>query len=124
MQNDNSKFKIEFDKRLIRLSLEVIKICREAQQDRGLWVISDQLIRSATSVGANITEAKSASSKLDYLKYFQIALKSANETKYWLILLHESSPNFKNKAVTLLKEVEEIAKILGAGILTMKGKRQ
>jgi four helix bundle protein len=123
MQNDNSKFKMEFNKRLIRFSLDVIKVCREAQKDRGLWAIIDQLIRSATSIGANIIEAKSASSKLDYLKYFQIALKSANETKYWLILLRESSSSFKNQAETLLKETDEISKILGAGILTMKGKR-
>jgi len=123
MQNDNVKFKLEFNKRLIRFSLDIIRVCREAQKDRGLWVIADQLMRSATSIGANVIEEKSASSKLDYLKYFQIALKSANETKYWLILFRESSPGLKDQAETLLKETNEIANILGAGILTMKGKR-
>jgi four helix bundle protein len=123
MKNDSVKFKMEFNRRLIRFSLDIIKLCREIQKDRGLWVISDQLMRSATSIGANVIEAKSASSKLDYLKYFQIALKSANETKYWLILLRESSPGLKDQAETLLKETDEISNILGAGIFTMKGKR-
>ncbi|MEK9148566.1 MAG: four helix bundle protein, partial [Candidatus Desantisbacteria bacterium] len=81
MQNDNAKFKIEFNKRLIRFSLEAIKLCQEVRKDRNLWTLADQLIRSATSIGANVTEAKASSSKLDYLKFFQIALKSANETK-------------------------------------------
>ena len=123
MQNDSSKFKIEFNKRLIQFSLRIIKLCQEIRKDRNLWAIADQLIRSATSIGANIIEAKALSSKLDYLKFFQIALKSANETKYWLILVRESSPNLKVQAVQLLGEVDEIAKIIGAGILTMKGRR-
>jgi four helix bundle protein len=123
MQNENSKFKMEFNKRLIRFSLEIIKFCQEVRKDRNLWPIADQLIRSATSIGANVIEAKAASSKLDYLKYFQIALKSANETKYWLILIGESRGDFKNKVNQLLKEVDEIAKIIGAGVLTMKRKK-
>jgi four helix bundle protein len=123
MQNENSKFKMEFNKRLICFSLGIIKFCQEVRKDRNLWPIADQLIRSATSIGANVIEAKAASSKLDYLKYFQIALKSANETKYWLILIGESGGDFKSKVNQLLKEVDEIAKIIGAGVLTMKRKK-
>lgn len=60
---------------------------------------------------------------MDYLRFFQIALKSANETKYWLILVSESIPDLKNQTNQLLKEVDEIAKIIGAGVLTMKGRK-
>ena len=123
MQNDNQNFKIEFNRRLIRFSLDIIKLCGEIRKERNLWAIADQLIRSATSVGANVIEAKASSSKLDYLRFFQIALKSANETEYWLVLVIESCPIIKNESERLLKEIREIAKILGAGILTMKGKR-
>ena len=123
MQNDSSKFKIEFNKRLISFSLEIIKLCNEVRKDRNLWAIADQLIRSATSVGANITEARASSSKLDYLKFFQIALKSANETQYWLMIILESCPDLKSSADKLLKECEEVSRIIGAGVLTMKGKR-
>ncbi len=85
--------------------------------------IIDQLIRSATSIGANVVEVKSSSSKKDYIHYFEIALKSANETKYWLILVRELIPQFKEETNQILKEVNEIANILAAGIITMKGKR-
>jgi four helix bundle protein len=123
MQSDKLKFKKEFNKRLIHFSLEIIKLCQEIRKDRNLWSIADQLIRSATSIGANVIEARASSSKLDYLKFFQIALKSANETKYWLILVLESAPNLKNKVKLLLKETDEVSNIIAAGILTMKGKR-
>ena len=130
MQNENLKlkmeknnFKSEFNKRLIKFSLQVIKFCEQIRKDRNLWPIADQLLRSATSIGANVIEAKASISKLDYLRFFQIALKSANETNYWLILISESNINLKEKANYLIREVEEIAKIIGAGILTMKGKR-
>lgn len=123
MQNENSNFKMEFNKRLIQFSLAIIKLCQEIRKDRNLWAIADQLLRSATSIGANVVEAKSSSSKLDYLKFFQIALKSANETKYWLILVRESAQNLENQAGHLLREADEISKIIGAGVLTMKGRK-
>lgn len=123
MENKNSKFKIEFNKRLIKFSLEIIKFYEKIRKDRNLWSVTDQLIKSGTSVGANIIEAKASSSKLDYLKFFQIALKSANETKYWLIIIRESSLQLKDEAKVLLEEIDEISKIIGAGVLTMKGKR-
>ncbi|MBI2670098.1 MAG: four helix bundle protein [Candidatus Yanofskybacteria bacterium] len=123
MQNENVNFKMQFNKRLIDFSLAIIKLCGEVRKSRNLWAIADQLIRSATSVGANVFEARAASSKLDYLKFFQIALKSSNETKYWLILLIESTPNLRNQINPLLKEAEEISKIIGAGVLTMKGRK-
>lgn len=123
MQNDKSKFKIEFNRRLISFSLEIIRLCNEIRKDRNLWSIADQLIRSATSIGANVIEAKASSSKRDYIRFFEISLKSANETKYWLILVQESCPNLQATILKPLREIEEIANIIGAGVLTMKNKR-
>ena len=88
-----------------------------------LWPIIDQLIRSATSIGANVVEAKSSSSKRDYLKFFEIALKSANETKYWLILIREINLELKQEAEEHLREADEISKVIGASVLTLKGKK-
>jgi four helix bundle protein len=75
MQNENSKYKIEFYQRLIRFSLGIIKFCSKIRKDRNLWSIADQLIRSACSIGANVIESKSCGSKKDYIRFFQIALK-------------------------------------------------
>jgi len=123
MTMQNAKFKEEFIKRLIRFSIRILRFAEKVRKERILWSIVDQLIRSATSVGANVVEAKSSSSKKDYIHYFEIALKSANETKYWLIIVKETIPSLKEESERLLKEVTELANILASGILTMKGKR-
>jgi len=81
-QRHNSKVKNEFRERCYNYSISIIKLIKNLPEKRVYWTVSDQLLRSATSIGANIVEAKSASSKRDYIKYYDIALKSANETKY------------------------------------------
>ncbi len=123
-QNHNSKVKNEFRERCYNYSITVIKLIKNLPEKRVYWTISDQLLRSATSIGANIVEAKSASSKKDYIKFYEIALKSANETKYWLGLLRDALEADKIEINKLLKETGEIAKILAASLLTMKGKKQ
>lgn len=84
-------------------------------------VISEQLLRSATSIGANVIEAQGASSRKDYANFFAHALKSANETKFWLGLLRDSRKAERDATDILLKEATELAKILATSILTLKG---
>lgn len=117
------KFKKEFTRRLVTFSVSIIKLAKELHKDRALWPVSDQVIRSATSIGANIVEAKGASSKKDYIKFFEIALKSANETLYWLVVIREYDQSFKEKTKKLETEVLELCKIIGTSVLTMKGKK-
>jgi|SRR3989344_1073328 len=119
--SDESK-RDEFKKRMYRLMLDVVAFCDSLPKDSVTQKISDQFIRSGTSMGANYFEAKGASSKRDYLKYFEISLKSANESMFWICLLRDSHKCDKQKADKLLKEFQEISKILGSSIMTMKGK--
>jgi four helix bundle protein len=123
-QNYNSKFKTDLKIRCYRFSINIIKLSETLPNKRVYWIIVDQLIRSATSIGANIIEAKSASSKRDFIKFYEIALKSANETKYWLGLLRDATETDKTKIEEPLKEVQEISNILGSSLLTMKGKKR
>ncbi|MCD6270228.1 four helix bundle protein [bacterium] len=123
MQNDKSKFKENFIKRLIKFSIKVLKLSEKARKKRVLWSLIDQLIRSATSIGANVTEAKASSSKKDYIRFFEIALKSANETIYWLIIFRNIAPEFKNELDLLYKDANEIAKIIASSILTLKKRK-
>lgn len=89
-----------------------------------MWPVVDQVVRSASSVGANVVEAKASSSKRDYIKFFEIALKSANETIYWLMVIEETTDQkIKAKSIKLKQEVIEISKILGSSVLTLKGKK-
>lgn len=113
--------KQDFIKRALKFAVEVIKFTKTLPNDRAFWIIADQLIRSASSIGANMTEANSASSKKDYINFYSHSLKSANEARYWLALLKELIPNSKTIA-KLDKEAEEFCKILAASIITMKKK--
>ncbi len=95
--------------------------------DRKQWsveVISKQLLRCATSIGANIIEAQAGSSKRDFTNFLSHALKSANECKFWLGLFRDSGKCDTKEANGLLNETGEIANILGASIATLRGKRK
>lgn len=76
--------------------------------------------RSGTSIGANVVEGKAGSSKKDWKKYFDIALKSANETKYWLCLIRDTMDVSKPKVNELIKEADEISKIIASIIINAK----
>lgn len=115
--------KPEVKYRAFYLSLAIIRFLESLPQKPALSIIARQLIRAITSVGANIVEAKSSSSKKEFTNYFQIALKSANEAKYWLALLKELLPGKKQTINGFIQEAEEISRIIGSSILTMKGKR-
>jgi four helix bundle protein len=123
MQNDRSKFKNEFKRRIYIFSLEIIKFLDERPKEKTCEIIGSQLLRSATSIGANIIEAGAASSRRDYTNFFNHVLKSANETKFWLGLLRDSGKADKGKANKLLDETIELANVLASSILTLKGKR-
>lgn len=115
--------KQELKYRAYRFSVALVKFVSALPNQRLYWVISDQLLRAGTSIGANIIEAQAASSKKDFIRFFEIALKSANETKYWLALLRDSTDAPKDTVETLLKEADELSRLLGASLLTLKGKR-
>ena len=93
-------------------------------KDSVVRMISQQLLRSATSIGANIIEAQAGSTKKDFTNFFSYALKSANETKFWLGLLRDSGKANKEKTNELLQETTELANILASSILTLKGKKK
>ena len=123
MQNDKTKFKDEFQARVYRFALDVIGFVDRLPVEQTSRIITDQLLRSTTSIGANVIEAQAASSRKDYTNFFAHALKSANECKFWLGLLRDSGRGDKEIVNRLLKEATEIANILATSILTLKGKR-
>jgi len=123
MQNDRSKFKAEFKGRVYRFALEIIAFVEGLPKGQVSRIISEQLLRSATSIGANVVEAQGAPSRKDYANFFAYALKSANETKFWLGLLRDSHKAEREATDRLLGEVTEIANILAKSILTLRGKR-
>jgi four helix bundle protein len=115
--------KEDFEKRIYHYATEVVRFVEELRKDSTTHILGNQLLRSGISVTANIFEAKSASSKKDYINFYHYALKSANESKLWVSLLRDANKVAENKANVLLQETTEIANIIAASILTMKGKR-
>lgn len=100
-----------------QFALQTIKICNQIKNSKKETVITNQLIRSGTSIGANIREAFFGHSKADFTAKLQIALKECAESEYWIELLIESG-YFEN--VTFLNECIEIKRMLIAAINTAK----
>lgn len=123
-QNQNSNVKTNTKYRACQFSLAIIELIKTFPEKRVYWVIGDQLLRSSTSIGANLIEAKSSSSKRDFTRFYEIALKSENETRYWLYLLKESKLIDVDKIDILMRESQEIANMIGSSLLTLKGKKK
>lgn len=120
----NEDFKRKLINRAFILARKIIFLVDAFPNKRSAWVIADQLLRAATSIGANIIEAQAASSKKDFINFLNHALKSGNETKFWLALAKDVVPNKEEEINTLLREVDELTKILGSSIATLKGKNK
>jgi four helix bundle protein len=119
-QNCNLKFKTDLRARSYSFALSIIKYVDAIPRSVSSDIITKQLIRAATSVGANIVEAKSASSRKDFINFYNHALKSANESKFWLELSRDSKKNLGSEIDTHIKEVTEIANMLASSIMTLK----
>ena len=106
--------------RCFHFSKDVMMFVGSCNYERIHFSIFDQLLRSATSIGANVVEGGSGSTKKDFVNFFHIALKSANETKYWLCLIRDTIEVNRNILDGLLKEADELSKIIAAIILKAK----
>ena len=101
-------------------ALEIVKLYKLLTNERKEYVLSKQLLRSGTSIGANINEAVSGQSKKDFIYKLNISLKEARETNYWLNLLKDSDYINHEEFQTLNIKCNEIIKILSSIILTTK----
>lgn len=86
------------------------------------YVMSKQLLRSGTSIGANVEEAQGAQSQADFLSKISIAYKEARESRYWIRLLETSGYITKEASESLLNDLQELCKMLGSIVKTTKTK--
>lgn len=100
-------------------ALDVIALCNELR-DKNEFVMSKQILRSATSIGANYCEAVCAESPQDFIHKVSISLKEANETYFWLDLLHDSKNINDERYNDLKAKVEELFKMLNSSSITVK----
>ena len=106
--------------RCFYFSKDVVSFVSSSKYDKVFYSLFDQLVRSATSIGANVVEGSSGSSKKDWIKFLIIALKSSNETKYWLCLIRDTMEVSKDEINNLINEAEEISKIIASIVLKAK----
>ena len=101
-------------------SIRIVKCSQYLQDDKKEFILSKQLLRSGTSIGALIAEGKYAQSKADFINKLYIALKEANETHYWLRLLRDCDYLSETLADSLLRDSEALIKMLSASTKTAK----
>ena len=112
------------DNQLVLLSkafaVEMINLCEKIRERKKATAILNQMLRSGTSIGANIHEANYASSKADFINKFQIALKECYETDYWLDIFHDAIIITDEEFTDMFAQCSKIRKLLIASITTAK----
>jgi four helix bundle protein len=104
-------------------ALRTIKLSKHLAATRKEYVLSKEVLRSGTSIGANVAEANQAQSRPDFVSKLSIALKEATETEYWIHLLRDSGYLTKNEADSLLTDCTELVRLLTAIIKTTRNMR-
>ena len=108
------------EKRAYQFALRIVKAYKFLTRQQSEFVLSKQMLRSGTSIGAMMREAKFAQSRADFLSKTSIALKEANETLYWIELLHDSEYIDDKTFESIHNEANEITSILASIVKTTK----
>ena len=95
-------------------AIKIVNICKVLQDEKKEFILSKQLLRSGTSVGANIEEAIGGQSRKDFYAKLTISYKEARETKYWIRLLNDTHYLTTAQSEPLLKDIEELLRIIGS----------
>lgn len=101
---------------------EIVFLCRRLKQNSVEAALVNQLLRSGTSVGANIHEAQYAQGTKDFISKLEIALKECNESEYWIELLHEVGNISKEETDKISKDCIELRRMLVSSVTTLKSK--
>ena len=106
------------EEKSFEFAVAIVRECRKISQEKREYILTKQLIRSGTSIGANIAEAQHAQSRADFISKISIAQKEANETKYWIRLRYATQ--FMNKEIveSLNMKILELLRIISAIVKT------
>lgn len=114
------KARFDLEERTAKFAEKVISFCKMIRADAIARPLISQIVRSATSIGANYCEANEGSSKKDFANKVSIANKEAKETRYWLRMMAHTVPEAKDRAWELWREAQELNLILAAIIRKVK----
>jgi len=108
------------EEKSMAFAIRVVRLYQYLTSEKKEYVMSKQLLRSGTSIGANLAEAKYAMSRKDFLAKQYIALKEAAETIYWLDLLYQTEYITENEYKSIYADANELRKLLGASTKTIR----
>lgn len=109
--------------RTFEFALITIGLCRQIPKDEVNRILINQVLRSSTSIGANLEEAQGANTRPEFTNCTNIAKKEARETNYWLRMIAEANPAFKKRMEDIIAESEEISKILTASVKKLRDRK-
>ena len=108
------------EQKSFQFAIRIINLCKHLRSTKKEYTLSKQLLRSGTSIGANIAEAQQAQSKADFISKLSIALKETTETKYWLRLMSATSYLSQPEYQSIVSDCVELEKMLVASVKTSK----
>lgn len=112
----------DIHERIYQFVIRVIKLAKVLPKTQENLILINQAVRSTTSIGANDQEADGTDSRKDFIAKYAIVRKEGKETNYWLRLIADINPSFRDRMGDLLQEGKELVKIVSAIILSAKGK--
>jgi len=104
-------------------AVDIVKFCLKIQEEKREYVMKKQLLRSGTSIGANVEEAQQPQSRADFTSKMSIALKEAYETRFWLRLIRDSGLATPQAMRTLFEQIDEIIRLLVTITTSSKSER-
>ena len=119
MDNGQSKENVLMDKSYL-FARRIVRLYKHLTVEEKEYVLSKQVLRSGTSIGANVTEADEGQSKPDFINKLSIALKEAVETEYWLRLLRDEKYITQSQSESMLDDCKQLIRLLTASIKTAK----
>ena len=108
------------DEKSFYFAVRIVKFCKYLQENKKEYILSKQLMRSGTSIGANITESQQAQSRADFVSKLSIALKEAVETNYWIRVLYASEYITEAEYFSVIADCRELEKMLTSIIKTSR----
>ena len=116
--------KSDSEEKSFLFSVRIVKMSRYLQEEKKEYILTKQLIRSGTSIGANVVESQQAQSRADFISKLSIALKEAVETNYWIRLLYASEYITEAEYSSVIADCRELEKMLTSIIKTSRNNSQ
>jgi len=108
------------ERKSFHFSVRIVKLCRYLQEEKKEYLLSKQLMRAGTSIGANVAEAEQAQSRADFIAKLSISLKEAAETNYWIRLLYATDYLMESEYLSIIADCKELEKLLTSIIKTSR----